>query len=94
MNEMYMQRNHNNSEQQMLYAIMQLQVAVNDLALYLDTHPNDPVALYKHKGYSTQLAKLRNEYEILFGPLNIYSTEVGDHWRYINSPWPWERVWN
>jgi spore coat protein JB len=93
MNEMYRQRNNDVQEQRMIYVIMQLQVAVLDLALYLDTHPNDPVALYRHKAYSTQLMKLRSEYEALFGPLNVYSVETGDNWRYINGPWPWERNW-
>lgn len=91
MYRIYNQRYDNVQEERMLHGIMQLQVAINDLALYLDTHPNDPVALYKHKEYSTQLRKLRNDYEMLFGPLNVYSVETGDYWRYINGPWPWER---
>lgn len=84
-------RNNQISQQNMmLHNIMQLQVATLDLALYLDTHPNDPVALYRHKAYSSQLRQLRDEYEMLFGPLNCYSAETGETWRYINSPWPWE----
>ncbi|MDD2495200.1 MAG: spore coat protein CotJB [Tissierellia bacterium] len=94
MNERCRPRNNDIQEQRMLYGIMQLQVAVIDLALFLDTHPNDPVALYKHKAYSTQLMKLKNEYEMLFGPLNLYSVETGDTWRYINGPWPWDRDWD
>lgn len=90
MNETYSQQIRQNQQQMMLHVIMQYQVATLDLALYLDTHPNDPVALYRHKAYSTQLRKLRDEYEMLFGPLNNYVPESGETWRYINGPWPWE----
>lgn len=93
MNEAYSQQSRQNQQQMMLRNIMQYQVAILDLSLYLDTHPNDPVALYRHKAYSTQLMKLRYEYEMLFGPLNNYSFETSDTWRYINSPWPWEWEW-
>jgi len=79
-----------NRQKMMLHNIMQYQVAVLDLALYLDTHPNDPVALYRHKAYTQQLRQLRDEYEMMYGPLNNYSIETGETWRYINSPWPWE----
>lgn len=78
-------------ENLMLLDIQKLQFAVYDLALYLDTHPNDPVALYRHNMYTEQLTQLRNAYEAKFGILSIMGTELGDTWRYINSPWPWER---
>jgi len=90
---MYSRQNQQIPQQMMLHTIMQYQVATLDLALYLDTHPNDPVALYRHKAYSSQLSKIRNEYEMLYGPLNSYSIETGDTWRYIDSPWPWEQDW-
>lgn len=75
----------------MLLDIQKLQFAIYDLALYLDTHPNDPVALYRHNMYTEQLTQLRNAYEARFGILSIMGNELGDTWRYINSPWPWER---
>lgn len=93
MNVMYSQQNRQNQQQMMLHTIMQYQVAILDLALYLDTHPNDPVALSRHTVYSSQLRKLRDEYEMLYGPLNNYSVETGETWRYINGPWPWEWEW-
>jgi len=88
-------RNEQSDRQKsMLYNIMQYQVAILDLALYLDTHPNDQVALYRHKAYSSQLRQFRDEYEMMYGPLNNYSIETGETWRYINSPWPWEWEWD
>ena len=79
-----------NQQQEMLLEIQKLQFAALDTALYLDTHPNDPVALYRHKVYTDQLKQVKDAYEMQFGPMTIFSHEVGDNWRYINSPWPWE----
>lgn len=95
MSVMYSQqpRQRENTQQNMLHTIMQYQVAILDLALFLDTHPNDPMALYRHKAYSAQLSKMRDEYETLFGPMNNYSIETGDTWRYVEGPWPWEWNW-
>lgn len=83
---------HGMSRQQeaMLMDIQKLHFAALDLALYLDTHPNDPVALYRHHEYATHLKQYREAYEAEYGPLTNMVAEMGDTWRYINSPWPWE----
>lgn len=80
-----------NEEQLMLLDIQKLEFAIYDLALYLDTHPNDPVALYKHKMYTNQHMQLKRAYEAQFGIMSIMGHELGDTWRYINDPWPWDR---
>ena len=79
-----------NQQQEMLLEVQKLQFAALDTALYLDTHPNDPVALYRHKMYTDRLKEVKDAYEMQFGPMTIFNHEVGDYWRYINSPWPWE----
>ncbi len=79
-----------NQQQEMLLEVQKLQFAALDTALYLDTHPNDPVALYRHKMYTDRLKEVKDAYEMQFGPMTIFNHEVGDNWRYINSPWPWE----
>ncbi|MGD9566854.1 MAG: spore coat protein CotJB [Sedimentibacter sp.] len=80
-----------NEEQSMLLDIQKLEFAIYDLALYLDTHPNDPVALYRHKMLADQLMQLRHAYEAQFGIMSIMGHELGDTWRYIDGPWPWDR---
>ena len=87
-------RNQNNqmfNEQSMLLDIQKLEFYIYDLALYLDTHPNDPVALYKHKQLTQQLMVLKIAYEAQHGIMCIMDTEIGETWRYINGPWPWDR---
>ncbi|MGB4439244.1 MAG: spore coat protein CotJB [Sedimentibacter sp.] len=88
----YERNNNEMSRQQhaMLSDIQKLQFVVLDLALFLDTHPNDPVAIYRHNAYATQLKKYREAYETQYGPMSIMTADMGDTWRYINSPWPWE----
>ncbi len=77
-------------QQEMLLEVQKLQFVTLDTALYLDTHPNDPVALYRHKMYTDQLKQVKDAYEMQYGPMTIFGHEYGDNWRYINSPWPWE----
>lgn len=79
-----------NEQSNMLDDLQNLQFAVLDIALYLDTHPNDPVALYHHNQYSSNLKELLSLYEMKFGPINLYNTDYGDTWRYIEGPWPWD----
>lgn len=79
-----------NRQHAMLNDIQKLQFAALDIALFLDTHPNDPVALYRHHAYTEQLKQYREIYEAQYGPLTIFGMETGDTWRYINGPWPWE----
>ena len=74
----------------MMIEIMKYQFATLDIALFLDTHPNDPVALIRHHEYSTKLNQLKNEYSKKFGPLDLFTPDISNTWRYINSPWPWE----
>lgn len=85
-------RNYEMSNQQkaMLNDIQKLQFAIFDLALFLDTHPNDPVALYRHRAYAMQLKQYREAYTAQYGPLTIFENEMMNTWRYINGPWPWE----
>ena len=80
----------NISENELLEQIQALMFTVNDLSLYLDTHPCDMRAINAHKQYSKQLEILKNRYIAECGPLTIYNpTNTWEQW--INSPWPWER---
>ena len=66
--------------------------AVNDVTLFLDTHPTDQDAL----AYFHEYSKLRNEamqeYAKYYGPLTIDTTmeSCTDRWNWINEPWPWQ----
>ena len=77
------------SKKHLLNEIMALNFAINDLALYLDTHPNDTNAIRMHCEYSEKQIALTAEYQKLYGPLTI--NFMSDTWNWIDEPWPWER---
>ena len=66
-----------------------LEFAINELALYLDTHPNDQKALCLHRKYCKEVKELKDKYQKVYGPLTI--NYPCNKWRWLEEPWPWER---
>lgn len=80
----------NNCErEQMLMQIRELNFAVIELGLYLNTHPEDQRALCLHRKYAKELKDLKDKYQKVYGPLSIYFP--CNKWRWLEEPWPWER---
>ena len=77
-----------NTREEMLEKIKCYSFAVTELALYLDTHPNDEKALCLHNKYSKELRVLEDKYQKLHGPLTIKCP--CNRWRWIELQWPWE----
>lgn len=66
--------------------------AMDDVILYLDTHPCDRDAL-SYYGYVSELYKKAVEaYEAQCGPLMATDVRAEDYWTWVNDPWPWEGV--
>lgn len=80
----------NSSQKELLNKIRGYAFSVNDLALYLDTHPCDQKALRAHKEYAEKLAEAKEMYQQKYGPLTIYYP-MNNSWSWIDGPWPWER---
>ena len=76
-------------KEQMLMKIKELNFAVIELGLYLDTHPEDQRALCLHRKYVKELKDLKDKYQKVYGPLSIYYP--CNKWRWLEEPWPWER---
>lgn len=76
-------------KQEMLQQIMCYDFAINELALYLDTHTDDEKALCLHRKYAREAKDLKDKYQKVFGPLTI--NFPCNKWRWIEEPWPWER---
>jgi spore coat protein JB len=67
--------------------------AIQELALYLDTHRDDQEALELYRSYQKMYDEGRMTYEKMCGPLNHMSmTEGGFKW--LDDPWPWEYAKN
>ena len=91
-NQMNSQMNRQMNRRQLLNHINQVSFAVDDVKLYLDTHPCDTEALE----YFLQMSRKRNEalkeYAAAYGPLTIDTAEdsCAERWNWINEPWPWQ----
>ena len=76
-------------QKEMLMKIRELDFAVIELGLYLNTHPDDQRALCLHRKYTKELKELKDKYQKVYGPLSIYFP--CNKWRWLEEPWPWER---
>ena len=76
------------SRREMINEIRCLEFAINELALYLDTHPTDQRALCLHRKYCKELKDLKDKYQKVYGPLTIQYP--CNKWRWLEEPWPWE----
>ena len=63
--------------------------AIQELALYLDTHREDTEALEMYRAYQRMYAEGKKKYEKECGPLNHMSESDGGY-RWLDDPWPWE----
>ena len=79
---------NDSTREEMLKEIKCYNFAVIELALYLDTHPDDERALCLHNSYCKTLKELKDEYQKVYGPLSIYYP--CNKWRWLEEPWPWE----
>lgn len=80
------------SKQQLLSLINEVSFAINDMHLYLNTHPNDSNAM----AFIQAKAKIRKEalkeYARHYGPLTMDTTAecTSQCWEWVMQPWPWE----
>ena len=63
--------------------------AIQELALYLDTHRNDKEALEMYRAYQRMYMEGKTKYEKEYGPLNHMSGS-GEKYHWLDDPWPWE----
>lgn len=77
-------------QEAMMRRVMEYAFAVNDTALFLDTHPDSKEAFYYMRQMQENAAQATKEYEARFGPLSINAAANADTWRWDNAPWPWE----
>ncbi|MDD5864055.1 MAG: spore coat protein CotJB [Firmicutes bacterium] len=73
-----------------LTQLQALGFAVQELALYLDTHRDDREALELYRNYQQLLQKGREEYQKRFGPLTHAAPQTSEDYQWLDDPWPWE----
>ena len=80
---------NDNTRSEMMQKIKSYNFAIIELALYLDTHPDDEKALCLHNKYCKECKELKDKYQKVYGPLTI--NYPCNKWRWLEEPWPWDR---
>jgi spore coat protein JB len=79
----------------LLKQVTALDFVTVDLGLYLDTHPNDQLAIEEYNKTVLEAQAIRADYEKLYGPVCSFRVpNNGDNFAWINGPWPWEKEFN
>ena len=73
-----------------LAELQALGFAVQELALYLDTHREDSEALALYREYQQMYDKCRQLYIREHGPLNHGIPSEAEGYCWLDDPWPWE----
>ena len=81
------------NREKLIHCITEVSFYLDDLRLFLDTHPCDREALAMYNEFQKKRMVLVKEYEETYGPLRWYghnnSCEI---WSWTQYPWPWEGV--
>lgn len=83
-------RKGSGGQKQMLRFIMEVSFALEDVVLYLDTHPCDKEALCYYEQYRRVRKQAVEEYTNMYGPLCSKDVTSKNCWRWVETPWPWE----
>ena len=73
-----------------LSELQTLGFALNDLAMYLDTHRDDKEALEVYRAYQKIYHKGMMEYHTDHSPLTHGMPTDSKEYNWLNDPWPWE----
>ncbi len=71
-----------------------LNFAIQELALYLDTHRDDKEALAQYRGYQKMYDQCMIEFRKKRGPMNHRQISDSECYDWLDDPWPWEYAGN
>ena len=77
-------------ENDLLRNVYETGFALDDIILYLDTHPCDEDALAYYKAAVENYKNAKMKYEEHFGPLTAINSLDCDRWAWADTPLPWE----
>ncbi|HIW82936.1 MAG TPA: spore coat protein CotJB [Candidatus Dorea gallistercoris] len=82
------------SRKEMLDWINMISFAVDDVKLFLDSHPDCQEALEYFQDMKAQRVQALKEYAKYYGPLTIDTADpscmTDQRWMWIDEPWPWQ----
>lgn len=83
------------NNERLLARLSMLDFAATDLALYLNTHPDDKKMIEQYNQIIDEADKLRYIYETTVSPLYSYrSSSKEDYFGWIDNPWPQDYCFN
>ena len=68
-------------------ALQTLGFAIQELALYLDTHRDDREALEQYRAYQEMYQRCLEKHKM---PMTHHQMGSSDEYEWLNDPWPWE----
>ena len=74
--------------------VQNIAFAIQELALYLDTHPDDGEALEMYRDFQRQYHDAGIKYAQTIGPLNHQQPIKDKKYTWLCDPWPWEYAAN
>lgn len=82
--------NQQMNQKQLMQWINMVSFAIDDIILYLDTHPDDEEALNYFNHYKELRKQALRAYADQYGPLTLDTAKASNHWCWATQPWPWE----
>ncbi len=78
------------NKDELMKQIQEAGFALYDLGLFLDSHPENQMALDYFTDVQKEYSRLQSDYEMMYGPLTAFDTNTEHGWTWISDPWPWE----
>ena len=69
--------------------LMTLGFVVDEMRLYLDTHPEDQEAFEALKDMVLLAKEARKRYAAQYGPVSFDDVVLSETYDWIDAPWPW-----
>jgi len=81
---------NNNNYMELRRELSAVHMMLEDLQLYLNTHPTDRNAIAKRNVFVNQYKMVMEDYNRNFGMFNQDDSLSTFPWQWIEEPWPWE----
>ena len=78
--------------EKMLNRVRELAFAAHEINLFLDSHPDNKMALRYFRKYNEEMKKATALFEENYGPITVSAASNCEEWTWINRPWPWENT--
>lgn len=81
-----------NCKADLMQRITELSFVLDEMRLFLDTHPACREGLEFYNKYAALRADAVADYTRLYGPIRFYDLTDANKWQWVCDPWPWEGV--